>query len=415
MKELKITFLELQKIFRSPVIVLLLLVFVGFNTFTIFSNAYWKDELKVLNQIVETYGLFFNEESLKELEQDMVKKVTTIDPQAESIEDFLNQLTYEKYDVYEASDQKTIDELSILYMYHHQASMLDERYEGLDIKALGEEDIETYSLSGIAEELTLHQYKKLEKRFEEIVDQEEYKTWFFSGKAYRMHSQLFRELMSIIAIEGTILVVLMSAFIACYERENRADLVTYSTKTGRRLMYKKWSASLLGTLIVSSLLFIVTLAIYFTVFDYSQVWNSRVSSGLNWEYNLPYVTWYDLTITQYLALAIIIITSVWLLISALSFGISVFIQNSYLATIFVYLLIVAMFVIPSLFTFSPLLLLLGHYNLTLLILNPHMYFNGLSGLTGHQHHEFITLIIWLVISIMLVRISLKRFTRKDLV
>ena len=92
-----------------------------------------------------------------------------------------------------------------------------------------------------------------------------------------------------------------------------------------------------------------------------------------------------------------------------------FIQNSYMATVFCYLLLVAMFVIPSLFTFSSLLLFLGQFNPTLLILNPHMYFNGLADLAGNQYHEIITLTVWTVISIFLLTISLKRFMRKDLV
>ncbi|GAA0304114.1 hypothetical protein GGQ92_001747 [Gracilibacillus halotolerans] len=412
---MRITLLELQKILRSPVIVLMLLVFVGFNLFTILSNAYMKDELKILNQIVQEYGLSFNDESLKELKRAIEQGVSSIDHQAETINDFFNQLTFENYTNYSLDDQKTIDNLSLRYLYYNQASALEERYEELDIEVIGDGVIEKFNISGIAEELILNDYEKLAMRFDEIVEEQEYKTWFFAGNPYRMHSQLFRELMSIIAIEGVILVVLISAFIACYERDNRTSFVTYSTKTGRRLMLKKWYASLLGTLIVCGFLFIVTLAIYFTTFDYSGLWESFVSSGINWEYKFPYVTWYDFTFIEYLGMAILIITTTLLLISTLTFGVSVFIQNSYMATVFCYLLLVAMFVIPSLFTFSSLLLLLGQFNPTLLILNPHMYFNGLAGLAGSQYHEIITLTVWMVISMFLLTISLKRFMRKDLV
>lgn len=412
---MKITLLELQKIIRSPIIIILTLIFVGFNVFTIISNSYLKDELKVLNQIVEKYGITFNDERLKELEGDIRKGVRSVDEQFDSVEVFFNQLTYEKYEAYDVTVQEVIDELSLLYMYYNLASALEERYAELDIKAIGEEINQTSGITGVAKNITNYEYEKLAGRFNEMVEQEEYKTWFFAGNPYRMHSQLFRELVSMVAIEGTLLVVLISAFIACYEKDNRTSLVTYSTKVGRRLMMKKWQASLLGTLLISGFLIIPTLVTFFATFDYSGLWESRISSGLNWEYNLPYVTWWDLSFIQYLGLAIVIILATWLLISTLTFGLSVLIHNSYIATISVYLLLIAMNVIPSMFTFSPLLLLLGHFNPTLLLLNPHMYFNGLAGLTGHQYHELITLLLWLGISVFCLILSYKRFMRKDLV
>lgn len=413
---MRITFLELQKIFRSPVIIILIIVFVGFNVFTILSNSYWKkDELKVLNKIVDTYGLTFNDEILKKMEEDIYHGVSSIDGQAESIDTFFNELTYEKYESYAVSDQKAIDELSLLYMYYNQASLLDERYAEINIQEIGKGMIQSFELRGVTEKFVSNEYEKLAERFDEMVEQEEHKTWFFAGNPYRMHSQLFWELMSMIAIEGTILVVLISAYLACYERDHRTSLVTYATKTGRRLIYIKWQATLLGTFLIGGLLLLPTLAIYFTVFDYRGVWQSRISSGLNWENLLPYVTWWDVSFIEYLGLAIFIIFAAWLIISTLTFALSIFIQNSYISTVFVYLLLVAMFVIPSLFTFSSLLFLLGHFNLTLLILNPHMYFNGLAGLTGVEYHEFITLLLWTVIAGLLLMISCKSFLRKDFV
>ena len=411
---MKITILEIQKIFRSPIIIILLLVSIGFNAFIILSNTYWSDELKVLNQLVDKYGLTFNDSTLQELEEDIFEGIQSIDKEADSAEAFFNQLTYEAYEVYDAGTNEKIDELSILFMYYNLAKELDARYRELDIQQIGEGVVQTYGVSGVFEKFVLHEYEKLKVRFNEMLEQEEYKTWFFAGNPYRMHTNLFGEVLKMIAVEGTILIVMISAFIACYEKDHRTNLVTYSTKTGRRLMMKKWQASLFGTFLIGILLMLPTLAIYFSVFDYHGLWQSRISSGLNWEYNLPYVTWWDISFIHYLVLAILITFSAWLLISMISFGVSVFIQNSYIATIIVYLLLVAMFVVPSVLSFSPLLLLLGHFNLTLLLFNPHMYFNGFAGLTVSEYHEVITLLLWLVISGVLMFISMKRFLRKDL-
>ncbi|MDF1509067.1 hypothetical protein PZE06_12890 [Robertmurraya sp. DFI.2.37] len=47
---------ELRKVFMSPVILTLLLLFTAFNFLIIFQNAYIKEELREVNQIASTYG-----------------------------------------------------------------------------------------------------------------------------------------------------------------------------------------------------------------------------------------------------------------------------------------------------------------------------------------------------------------------
>lgn len=412
---MRITLFELQKVFRTPVILFLLIVFIGFNTFLIFSNAQFRDELKVVNQIVEKYGLTFNDSTLEQLNRDIDKEMTKIDSNFHTAEDFFNQLTYEKYETYNVKNQKAIDQLSLFFMYYTNALSLDKRYQTINIEKIGEGLKETYQISGIAAKFIDYEHKKLEPRFQEMVKSEEYKTWFFAGDVYRMHSLLFRSILKTLAVEGTILVVLITALLACYEKDQNTSLVTFSTKVGRNVMKRKLFASLISSVIVGFVLFVTMLVTYFTLFDYHHLWKSVISSGLNWEYNLPYVTWWKISFSQFLCLAIIIIFLTWLLISMLTFALSIFIQNSYITTIATYLTLLAMFVIPSYIASSSVLLLLSQVNLTLLILNPHMYFNGLAGLTGFEHHELITISCWTMMIGILVWITLRRFSRKDLV
>ena len=47
---------EFKKAVTSPIIIGLLVLFIVFNSIIIFQNSYFKDELKVLNKIVDKFG-----------------------------------------------------------------------------------------------------------------------------------------------------------------------------------------------------------------------------------------------------------------------------------------------------------------------------------------------------------------------
>jgi len=56
-----------------------------------------------------------------------------------------------------------------------------------------------------------------------------------------------------------------------------------------------------------------------------------------------------------------------------------------------------------------------HLNLTLLLLNPHLYFSGVSNLMMFKYHEAWTLALWGLISVLCVTYAFSRFNRKDIV
>ena len=59
---------------------------------------------------------------------------------------------------------------------------------------VGESGIATYKLSGSAAETVRMQYKKLSLRFDKLKISGEHKNLFFIGKAYKMHTLLFKSL-----------------------------------------------------------------------------------------------------------------------------------------------------------------------------------------------------------------------------
>ena len=188
----------------------------------------------------------------------------------------------------------------------------------------------------------------------------------------------------------------------------------YATKNGRKLTWYKGLASFIGSLSVIALLFGSAFIAYFTMYDYSAVWNIPISSVFNWEGILPYITWWEIPLWKYFIFAISILSSVLLIVSALTFIIGIFLKNTYITWCICILLLVSMFVVPFYFTNSTAQWLM-HFNITLLLLNPDKYFDGGTSYMMMQYHELYTLILWGNISILGSLLAIRYFNRKDVV
>lgn len=412
---MNITWLEMKKALCSPVILGLLGIFIVFNIFTIVSGSYHKSELGIVNEIIEKYGLHFNDSSLKTMQEDLNREVRTVDSGFQEAPAFLHAMTAEKYNKESKKKQHEIDRMGLMQSYINMGKALDQRYSELKVNELKEPIIQSFHLHGTAKELVSNEYKKLGTRLEEIKHNEEYKQWFFAG-AYQMHTKLFRDLLKNIALEGIMLVALMTALIANYEFEHRSHLVTYSTKRGRHIVWNKLVATLLMTILLLIPLFAVSLLTFFHVYDYSRLWGAQISSGLNWENKWPHVTWWPVEFKQYLWLAIAIIVMALLIVSILTFTVSIFVRNSYITWITVTLLLTTIFILPSFFIKIPTLFILFNFNLTSLLLNPHMYFSGSSTIEPRfEHQEMMTLFIYLAIGLFCGAFAIRKLYRKDIV
>ncbi|MEK4700182.1 hypothetical protein MKX47_11340 [Solibacillus sp. FSL R7-0668] len=408
---MSITWLEMKKALLSPVMMILLLLMLGFNLFSIMSNAQHKEELKIVTDIIAAYGPTFDDEVLATMEGDIQKQVQQLG--ATDTVSFLDNMTYEQYEQADASEQKQIDEISLKFTYLQVAKGLEGRYETIDLSGEIDALLKRYSMPSWLEEKMVAQFNQWESRFDEIVATNEYKQWFFLSD-YRMHSELFRSHMKTLAIEGVLLVVLLTAFITNYEFEQRTQLVIYPTKKGRKLLLNKGFASLLGSLLVIAVLFGVTLATYFTVYDYSAVWQASISSGFNWEYKLPYIPWWDVSVGQYFMLALAVLLAILLIVGMLTFTIAVFVKNSYYTWIIVVLMLMVIFIVPAYFS-NAVILWLTTFNISSLMMNPHLYFDGGITFIETKYHEVWTLLISFAIVSVGVYGAIRYFNRKDVV
>lgn len=406
-----IVWLELKKALLSPIILILLFMMMSFNVFKIWDNSYEKQELKVVNEIIETYGESFNDTILQQMEQDidhLVKKLGGTNTQS-----FFDNMTLQKYEASSIEKQQQIDHVQLLYTYLQTAKALETRYKTIDIQILKQDFIKEQNMPPWLERIMDDEFNAWDTRFSEIIETNEYKYWSFLN-TYRMHHKLFVTQMKTLAFEGVLLVALLTAFITNYEFEKKTQLVVYATKNGRKLTWYKGLASFIGSLSVIALLFGSAFIAYFTMYDYSAVWNIPISSVFNWEGILPYITWWEIPLWKYFIFAISILSSVLLIVSALTFIIGIFLKNTYITWCICILLLVSMFVVPFYFTNSTAQWLM-HFNITLLLLNPDKYFDGGTSYMMMQYHELYTLILWGNISILGSLLAIRYFNRKDVV
>lgn len=415
---MRIFLLECKKALTSPVLIALLIIFSAFNIFIIFSSSDHKDELTMVNEIIDQYGREITTDSLVQFEKDIQNDLSTltsiVGQQYDSIYDFLGGLHYEERELYSDEEWDFFNRLQLKEMYYSMADSIDERYANIHVKEAGDGDVQKYGISDEAAETLLKENEKFAERFEEMVANEEHKEWFFAGKPYFMHSFLFKTVFLHIIIESLLLIVLSTAFITTYEFENRTQLVTYATPRGRRLMMDKLVASLAISAVISVLLFAITLGTYFTIFDYSRVWKTSINSAFNWEYNFPYVTWWDLSVGEFLIGVTILVFIAQMLFAGVTFALSVVMKNSYITFFLAAILFVLGWLLPSFMPKSSNLLFVSSYTLPTLLLAISNSFMGSSGLILFQNFEWVTISCWTIITIVLCIVSYKRFTKIDI-
>ncbi|NGP46409.1 hypothetical protein G4V62_16175 [Bacillaceae bacterium SIJ1] len=370
---------ECKKVIKSPIFLALMAIFIAYNMFLIISAAQDRSEAETVNAVVEQYGVNITSTSLAQLQGGLQRDTEELNriTRAEAGQTFDHVFAFlERRDIrndqrYSEADWAFINQLLAKEMYFQQAQSNIERYEQLDWSRIAEDEIFKYQLNGQAAQVIKDEYTKLSERYTEIINKGEHKEWFFAGE-YRMHSFLFRTVFGSLIFEALILIVLATALITNYEFEHRTHFVTYTTKRGRRLMKDKLLAALIIASGITVSLFIVTLGTYFLVFDYAHVWGSSINSVLNWEYKLPYVSWWDFSFGNYLFMSIGLVFLCMLLFSALTFGMSVLIKNSY-ATFFVFALFFLFGYLVGNIPGPSIFMLLAMFNLSALLLNPHLF------------------------------------------
>lgn len=416
---------ELKKVISSPVIIGLTIVFLLFNIVNILSSSYFKEDIKIINKIILEFRPEINDQMISDMKnkyKESLKEVNKITKEKvnktyNSIGEFMISEEYytNNYDggVFSREELEFFNEVSLLDIYSNASVDLIKSYEELNIKEIGESEIQGYGLSGQAATMARKNYQNLSDRFEEIKSTNEHKHLFFLGSTYRMHSLLFRETLSKCIYEIMILVVLITAYLVNFEFDSKTNLLVYSSKRGRKNIKDKLVVCMISSLLVSCTILGGTLLYYFITFDYSQIWNIPISTAFNWEYKLPYISLLDHTFIERLILSCLIILICALIFCTIAFIICTLIKNSYLVIFIFFILFGISLIIPQILSKSSAFFIYSQYNIFQLILNPHMWFMYMGPLMMNNY-EVITLITNILLIVIGSIFTIKRFKKEDI-
>ena len=414
---------EFKKVITSPVIIGLLVLFIIFNSIKIIENSYFKDELKVLNKIVDRFGYKIDDEminrfkeyydeQIEELNNKIVREKNS--KEYNSISEFYADHKYDIEEVYNKEEVEFIEELGIMEAYYNMIWEIDDFYSSIDIMERAESEILKYGLSGKAANIVRKQYEALNERFHQLVNNNEHKNLFFIGKVYKMHSLLFRNILKTIIFEIIILVVLITAYLVNYEFDNSTEYIVYSTKKGRDLILDKLQITMVSSILAATIILLTGLGLYFIVFDYSGLWNVPISSYYNRDYNFPYLSWWNMSFIQYLLFSIVLVYLITLLFNGIAFIIARAIKNTYFA-FFVFAIIFGLFLtVPGMAPRDSITIFIGGFTPFFLIINPHMWFMESGAFTTFKHYELATVGIWALVLLALGVLSINKFKRQDI-
>ena len=187
---------------------------------------------------------------------------------------------------------------------------------------------------------------------------------------------------------------------------------TYEEK-GRNLIKDKAIVGLSYSILAAIIILGITLIVYFSVFDYSKIWNVPISSALNWEVG-PHISWYNFTVLQNLLLSIGVVLIISLISGGISLSLCLFLKSSYKAFFAFFILFGGLFMLPGLFSMSSKLVIWSYFNIFVLTLNPQKWFAEAGALLTSKYYIEGTLISNGVIVTIISLILIKRFKKVDI-
>src|SRR5690606_22781936 len=146
--------------------------------------SYFKDELKVLNKIVDRFGYKIDDEminrfkeyydeQIEELNNKIVREKNS--KKYNSISEFYADHKYDIEEAYNKEEVEFIEELGIMEAYYNMIWKIDDFYSSIDIMDRAESEILKYGLSGKAANIVRKQYEALNERFHQLVNNNEHK------------------------------------------------------------------------------------------------------------------------------------------------------------------------------------------------------------------------------------------------
>lgn len=417
---MRILLYEIRKAFLSPIIIALTIIFIGFNFFLIYENAYIQNDLHDVNEIAAKYGTEIDQEMLEEMKNDYeakMKKVnkrttTVLAKSYQNMNEFFTDRSFYLPEKFSEKEIQFFNETALLEFYYFSSQKIDEDFLAYDPIKIAEKEMWMYGIDGKAAEFIRSHYGEFTDRYEEVLLNKEYKQLFPAQAVLDTHLLLFKTLFKAMLIESVILTVLVTAYVMNYEFERGTYLLSYSTKRGRILWVDKLFAVLITNILNWTMIWTISLVGYFTVFSYREFWDVPISSlfnaGKEW-----FMSWWNLSFAEYLAASIFLAYLLVVIFTFMTVMMTRWIRNSYLVFFTFLCMFGVIYVNQALFSNSNILFLFGYFTPINLVLNSFIWFMQ-RALTFTAYFEIITITIWLLVLLLGVMYCAKSFRKSDL-
>lgn len=230
---------------------------------------------------------------------------------------------------------------------------LEPIYADFNAPSLAEAYTGFYGVSGAWADLLQMKYERLSCAVQKLAQTRAEFSLYSADTTALMHHLLFGVVLYAVVIEACILAVLLMLHLFAYEYQNHTGMAVYTTKIGRDIFRYKLGAGLCASATCFVLLAGTTLFVYCLVFDYSQLWNSSVSSGFNLLSDQavgikPFITWRPFTVGGYLAAVLFLALVLTLIFAMMGAVIGLLLRSSYMGTLLFFLAAMAMMTLPYL-------------------------------------------------------------------
>ena len=231
--------------------------------------------------------------------------------------------------------------------------------------------------------------------------------------AYDLTQEIFISIM---------VISLFTIFCFGIERQNLTDAIIYSSKKGRSLVKHKIMAAGVVSVCFVLLLYILTLTLFFTIWDFNGIWNTNVSSSfhyvidLNLPYNKPFLTWVSFSVKEYFISSLFLEMAVLVIWWMVSSCIGILSSHSVKG----FMILAAFFILPYFFShfFEGLrlwgLFFINTFTISMLTINQHIWFTEMGAFEILPWQEVLSVLIHLLMYSIILYAAIRIFRRKEL-
>ena len=243
---------------------------------------------------------------------------------------------------------------------------------------------------------------------------------YAADMTYPSHWFLFDSLLRAVTAEAVITGVLAALYLTGCENVSHTVSLLCTSRAGRRQWLWKALTGVVCALILWLLLAVCSLAVYFSLWGYSGVWASNVSSGYNYVVDgffvKPFITWIDFTVAGYLAASLGLsaaLTAVCALLASLA---GILIRNMYAAAL-VMLLFGTGGLSAAVWLANRMLdpaYIVSCFQPVILWLDEGIWFTDAGLNTVLPWQEWIIIALWLTLGLAGALLAYRRFAGKDM-